>query len=460
MGYEVWDLEHSALPVRSELYCLNPVNLETPFTESLTSYIARLAEHHCLSVRDLVIKKMLPLLDRPYLSGQRGHDNITAFWKDTPTLNGANILTADWVRVVEELTLRRGLHCLTMLSWADSLSFRGLIRRTQAWCPLCYEEWRGSGQPVYNPLLWSLEVISTCSLHATPLQHLCPHEDCRQPQTMLTSRSRLGYCSQCGRWLGLQQSGETLSVTVGSYHEDQAWRQWVAKEVGELIASAPTLPFPPQKVHFAQVVEAYLDGMAGGNVSAVSRFLLVSRRTIRDWKKGEQIPQLVSLLQFCYLCNISPIRLLTEDLLAAGIFGTRRDLSTESRYKAKKRYRVFDAERMRRALEAQLQIVEYPPPPMSVVAKRLGYDQSFLYKYFPDLCSSISAKHEKYRTSKREERKRQLVLEVRQATLRVHSQGMYPSQLRVRNSLTKPGSMRIPDALHAWHATLEELGWM
>jgi hypothetical protein len=187
--------------------------------------------------------------------------------------------------------------------------------------------------------------------------------------------------------------------------------------------------------------------------------LLVSRRTIRDWKKGEQMPQLVSLLQFCYLCNISPIRLFTEDLPAAGIFGAQRDLSTGSRYKEKKRYRAFDAERLRRALDAQLQSVEYPPPPMSVVAKRLGYDQTFLYKYFPDLCSSISTKYEAFRTSQREERKRQLVFEVHQATLRIHSQGMYPSQLRVRNSLAKPGSMRIPDALHAWQATLEELGW-
>ena len=123
--------------------------------------------------------------------------------------------------------------------------------------------------------------------------------------------------------------------------------------MGELIAFAPTLPFPLQKVRFAQVVEAYLDGMAGGNVSAVSRLLQVSRRTIRDWKKGEQIPQLISLLQFCYHCNISPIRLFTEDLPVDGIFGTRRVLSIESRYKAKKRYRAFDAERLRRARVGQ-----------------------------------------------------------------------------------------------------------
>ncbi len=149
----------------------------------------------------------------------------------------------------------------------------------------------------------------------------------------------------------------------------------------------------------------------------------------RDWKKGEQRPQIVSLLQFCYLCNISLIRLLTEDLPAAGISGAQRDLSTESRHKAKKRYRAFDAERLRRALEAQLQSAEYPPLPMGRVARRLGYDHSFLYKYFPDLCSAISARYEEYRTRQREERKRQLVFEVRQATLRVHSQGRYPSQM-------------------------------
>jgi len=44
-----------------------------------------------LTTRSLVVQKFFPSLGRSYLSGQRGHDSITAFWKDTPTLNGANI---------------------------------------------------------------------------------------------------------------------------------------------------------------------------------------------------------------------------------------------------------------------------------------------------------------------------------------------------------------------------------
>jgi hypothetical protein len=90
--FEEWTLgDHAPFPTRSELYHMLPAGLGTSFIESLTSYIARLAESHCLTTRSLVVQKFFPSLGRSYLSGQRGHDSITAFWKDTPTLNRANI---------------------------------------------------------------------------------------------------------------------------------------------------------------------------------------------------------------------------------------------------------------------------------------------------------------------------------------------------------------------------------
>ena len=110
-------------------------------------------------------------------------------------------------------------------------------------------------------------------------------------------------------------------------------------------------------------------------------------------------------------------------------------------------------------MEPELQSDEYPPPPLSHVAKKLGYDHSFLYKHLPELCRAISVRFEEYRTEQCEAKKRLLIREVRQATLKIHSQGIYPSQLRVRNLLAKPSSIRIPEALAAWHTTLKELGW-
>jgi hypothetical protein len=80
------------------------------------------------------------------------------------------------------------------------------------------------------------------------------------------------------------------------------------------------------------------------------------------------------------------------------------------------------------------------------------------HQAFPQ-CSAISARFEEYRTKQCEERKHRVVREVRHATLVIHAQGVYPSQVGVRNSLAIAGSMRRPEALNAWHATLMELGW-
>ena len=369
------------------------------------------------------------------------------------------MLTIDWVRAVEALTLCCDLHLLTMLSWANVLSPKGLIRRSQAWCPFCYGEWRRDGQAIYNPLVWSLEVVSICPIHSTSLHRQCPYEGCKRPLPLLAPGSRLGYCSYCGRWLGRQYGEETISVSPYLDQEDLVWQHWVGAKVGELIAVASNLRLPPQKERFAEAVATYLEGVADGNVSAAARKFQVARRTIRDWKKGVQIPQLASILHFCYLCNLSPLRLLTEGLHTADFSSANRTRSGGPSYNAKKHYRSFDAERLRHALEEVLQSNEYPPPSMSKVAKGLRYDHSFLIKHFPDLCSALSARFEEYRTKLCEEKKRQVICEVRQATLVVHAQGVYPSQVRVRNSLVIPGSMRMPEALNAWHETLKELGW-
>ena len=147
-------------------------------------------------------------------------------------------MTIDWVRVTEELTLCRNLRFLTMLPWADAIATRGLIRRSNAWCPYCYEEWKIEKQDIYTPLIWSLEVVLICPLHSTVLESQCHYEDCRKATPMLSPRSRPGFCSHCGRWLGRQYAPERMSVLTRPQEEDLLWQQWVAASVSELIASA------------------------------------------------------------------------------------------------------------------------------------------------------------------------------------------------------------------------------
>ena len=67
--------------------------------------------------------------------------------------------------IIENLTLQRGLHSLTMLPWMGVLSFKGLLRHEKAWCEDCLEEQHIAGKTVYEPLLWSIEVVKVCPHH-------------------------------------------------------------------------------------------------------------------------------------------------------------------------------------------------------------------------------------------------------------------------------------------------------
>jgi len=311
--------------------------------------------------------------------------------------------------------------------------------------------------PIYDPLLWALEVATVCLRHASWLQKYCPY--CKRRSTMLAPRGRPGYCSHCGAWLGSMLALENRDSDVIA-EDELNWQRYVILTVGELLAASPALSSPPARESFAQAIEEYLEYSADGKVSVLARRLHLSRRTIRDWKRGLQIPQLESLLQCSYLLDASPLDLFTANVSISR--DTARKASPtqiEVKEKVKKRYRVLNVEAIRKELEAELLMLEGLSSPMSAVAKRLNYDHSFLCKHFPELCRAISDRYRAYRRKRREERKQTILDEIRETTFSIHAQELYPSQERVRLRLTKPSSIKEPGALAAWHEALQVLGW-
>ncbi len=176
---------------------------------------------------------------------------------------------------------------------------------------------------------------------------------------MLTSQARPGHCSNCGRWLGMQYAARMDIHASHLDDEELWWQQWIVLEMGKLIAAAPALIKLPQMESFAEAVEAYLYEVADGNVSAVARKFRVARKTVREWRKGVQLPQLSSLLQFCYLCGLSPLSLFSQGFKLKEALHEVERVVIEP--KPTKYYRAFDPERIRPALEAELCSDEYPP---------------------------------------------------------------------------------------------------
>src|SRR6266852_3452971 len=164
------DLQSRDVPPRSRLYGLVPCGMETVWSESLTSYINRLGWRHGVSPRALAAQEIGPLLldaewwryPSPQLMGVFCAANAMS-------LNGSGNLATTWSTLLERLTERTDLHILTAPWWIGDLPIARNLRSSPAWCPVCYAEWKKQGLPIYQPLLWMLQVVTICSKHQRQL---------------------------------------------------------------------------------------------------------------------------------------------------------------------------------------------------------------------------------------------------------------------------------------------------
>src|SRR5215472_11569950 len=59
--YESWSSVSPTVPQATRLYSLPPIGIGTPMVESLTGYLVRLAEAHCVSAGVLYRKEIQPV---------------------------------------------------------------------------------------------------------------------------------------------------------------------------------------------------------------------------------------------------------------------------------------------------------------------------------------------------------------------------------------------------------------
>jgi Fe-S-cluster containining protein len=488
------------LPPRSYLYPLEPKGIGTPFTESLISYMIRLAKVYCVSPKVLVIQEILPLLDLSPSYTYRIH----ARWSEEgQNLNDLNASTAKWTQALKQLTSRDDLHLLTMMTWSGVLSQSGMFRDTKAWCSACYNEWHAS-QEVYEPLLWAFQAVTVCPRHCQPLSLRCSRQECGRSLPALSKKSLPGYCPWCGIWLGTTLRERTTKAL----QEDDKRSCWIANAIGELIAMAKSFVASPHKEMFSSTIRSQMTKL---NVSAAASQMLVSPELLYSWSRGKRKPQLSTLLQVSLGLCTSPLELLTGNAVSALVDGCRtstehlqdihggrritpsrpdevlraleavllseckptvkevaKDLGYSNtctiyehgpeicRAIAAKRH--ADTEHLQKMLEAIMVNDENPPPSMREVARRLGYSVQVLCRHFPAMCRAISERYSAYRTHRRDETVRRICDEVRSAVLRLHAQGEYPSLRKVRSLLGKPHDMLRKEAHQAWKEALQGLG--
>lgn len=202
---ELWDLQKPTVSSRSRLFHLEPIGIGTLFVESLSGYIVRLANYHCVTVRQLIIREIVPLMWQKGFPTFRWRSKIEhLFQPDSPLIKNnevRGILVETLIQSLEELTLRQDLKDLSLLREAASIINDRHMRKYHAWCPSCLEEWRQSKRVIFMPLIWLVEALRVCPQHRQQkLINHCP--SCQRQFPVITARLYLGFCPNCHSWLG------------------------------------------------------------------------------------------------------------------------------------------------------------------------------------------------------------------------------------------------------------------
>jgi hypothetical protein len=509
--YELWDLQKPATPPRSRLYNLEPIGVGTPYVESLTGYVARLAEAHALPPGILMLNEIdFQCKAGSVLTGGRKDKALEKVYGSSnarKTLNGMDLTATAVVQSLETLTQHENLRFLTMLTWSDVLPSKGLLRKCRAWCPICYDCWDVTGQTVYEPLIWALDVVTVCPLHRCPLETQCP--SCDKENWLLEWRSRPGYCTKCGKWLG-------AFFNAGLKDVDE-WHLWAAYQVGNLIATAPYLPSTPFRESLKGSISKLVKLFSGGKRAAFTALLGKGAKTVDEWCLGTSIPNVRNLLQICDYFGLSLVNLLLNKDITIDSSRLNTLLQEQKSYQPRhsKRdkhfppnmvkmilnealnesipptmtevvgrfyglsfgylYKHFPEEcraissrhnkyaqdeylsGMYCALEEVLKSNEYPPPSLTKVGKKLGYCLQALRQHFPNVCATISERYAEYRNVCAVQRKEQVRQQIRQAAFELHAQGIYVNSSGVGKLLKKPGILRDPESCVALYEVQYEL---
>lgn len=446
MTISIPDLTSIEIPKRSLFYHLEPIGIGSTMVECLTSYVSRLAEAHCISTGTLVQKEILPRFEKKYLLKS---SNLSNFWSaNSKAINSTQGWASDWAEILHQITQQNNFQFLTMITWKNVLSSRGLLRNHLIWCPSCYQNWNNSGKVLYIPLLWLFRFVEICPYHHQLLQTSCIK--CGRKQSILDRKMMPGYCNFCGVWLG-------SDISEGTIDEDKFCQQtWIIKMIGELLTFPSSNPSHiPTVKRFSETISDYIEKCFDGSINRMASEIGLTWKTVNRFTQGKQIPQLNTLLHLSFSLGTSPLQLLVDQEEQINCEIDFNSLNLEP-YAKQRDHRVVDPIHLKQVLQMYLK-EEIPPQSMKNIASLLGYDQSYLAKCFPEICRAITMRYQKYRekqTLLRQERIEQTIVDM---VKKLYYQDQYPSYNIVRRNLPKSWFMRESGADEVRKNTIEYL---
>lgn len=386
---------------RSTLHAIEPIGLDTPEVESLTSYFCRLAYSHSMTARNLAAW----ILEH--------HDQVVpeCYKWFRRSFSGMSPEGEQWAAWLAELTATAGLDRLTLVPWRHLLAGAGLAPIADRWCPCCLQEDLVAGRTPYLRLSWEVGPVTACAKHQVSLVSACPH--CHR--TDIRNRASAvvpGYCTSCGEFLGTKTGVAATFEAV-----------WVADQVGQMLARAPQV----SAEGVAPLLESIIERISGGNVAAFAKKFDLSKSGVWHWVHGGGQPRLQAWLSISLQGGIG-----LDQLFAGEIEDWKlpeEPIQMQIPFLASPRKgikgRIIDWDEIRATLRAILN--EPVPITLGEACERVEVEYKQLYQRANQEARAIADRYRRHQLgirNAREERLREQVSELLQERLEEGYQGM------------------------------------
>ncbi len=300
--------------------------------------------------------------------------------------NPVNVLGKDSQVLLQSFgaaTRQCDLHLLTLSAFQGTISQPRIFRTTEAWCPVCLDQWRTAEMPVYSPLLWSIRVVTVCPAHSSPLIECCPR--CHRQFAPLRAKAQSGCCSICLQWLGSSDS-----VFPQGPLDEQQYNLWVATSVGQVLAAMPDLQQHLLPATLKLNLYRCLSQTEGATKEYLSALADSGPWAFTGWVSGRIKPSLDQLCRLSYQLKL-PLILLFRGVPAdwRGPENLREEIHRQK--KDRPALSLNARTELRRVLIAALS--QSPPPSVAAIARGLKFRcTQTLRSREPDLCKQLAVR--------------------------------------------------------------------
>lgn len=405
-GNEVLPKDKVTVIEPSRLYNLSPIGIGTPFVESLSSYLSRLAFAHCVSVGKLLDFELINELTIEWLKNviqQR-------IFVSLHYMNSGNHVALDFVNSLNTLTGRDDLINLTLVSWRGIIQ-KGIVRTKKCWCKLCLNEWSETDEDIYEPLYWYISIVERCPKHNISLSSVCPH--CNKTIQIIKTNVILGYCGNCMGWLGTNPT----SIEKEKKDVNLNWIKSINGNVGKLLATSSSFTHYPIRSALTNVVSYLIKMFSSGNRTEFAKEFGLDSGTVARWKRGDACIPFSTLLRFSYYFNIDIINLLdiqTKRFYLDDINHDAMDLFIKD-----KPFDKHNVKKLRSAFEDEITKNKNKPRSLSAVLTSLNVTEYGAYTHARDLCDIITSRYKEYRQKLKHYRINEIEKEIGQIKLEI-----------------------------------------